>query len=69
MAKLVTLIETTDLCGQGVKGDPVRRVRQWFTTEGELVVEDDPCLTVHLSAENYTELLALSKAQKEQQSE
>ena len=39
MARLVYLIETDDTRGLGTKGDPVRGVRQWYTVDGELVVE------------------------------
>jgi hypothetical protein len=42
MAKLVELIETDDLRGEGTPSDPCRRVRQWFTKAGVLVVESDP---------------------------
>ncbi len=40
-AKLVELIETDELLGTGKEGDVFRRVRQWWTKEGELVVEWD----------------------------
>jgi hypothetical protein len=42
MAKLVELIETDDLRGVGIPSDPCRRVQQWFTKDGTLVVESDP---------------------------
>jgi hypothetical protein len=42
MAKLVQLIQTDDVRGSGVHHDPVRRVTQWFTPDGQLVVESDP---------------------------
>jgi hypothetical protein len=42
MAKLVELIETDDLRGAGTPSDPCRRVQQWFTKDGTLVVESDP---------------------------
>lgn len=42
MAKLVVLIEVDEKRGKGVEGDPVRLVRQWWTTDGTFVVELDP---------------------------
>lgn len=42
MAKLVELIETEAKRGMGTHHDPVRVVPQWWTTDGELVVENDP---------------------------
>lgn len=44
MAKLVTLIETSERRGRGVDSDPVRIVAQWFTVKGALVAERDPWL-------------------------
>ena len=44
-AKLVQLIETSENRGEGTSADPVRSVRQWFTVEGELVVESAPLPT------------------------
>ena len=43
MAKIVKFIETHERVGRGVEGDPVRRVYQLWTLEGELVYEKDPC--------------------------
>jgi len=40
-AKLVTLIETTSKRGTGKEGDPYREVKEWWTFDGELVVEWD----------------------------
>lgn len=40
-AKLVTLIETTSLRGAGKNNDPYREVKEWWTLDGELVVEWD----------------------------
>jgi hypothetical protein len=39
MARLIQLIETDDRRGAGRDGDPVRLVTQYFTTEGDFVVE------------------------------
>lgn len=42
-AKLVELIETQERRGEGkTEEDPIRIVTQWYTKEGELVVELDP---------------------------
>jgi len=43
MARIVELIYTTDKRGNGVEGDPVRNVEQWFSKNGELIFEFDPC--------------------------
>ena len=40
-AKLVELIETEELRGSGKEDDVFRRVKQWWTKEGELVAERD----------------------------
>jgi hypothetical protein len=43
-AKLMTVIVTDMECrGKGVEGDPFRRITQYWTEEGELLVEKDPC--------------------------
>lgn len=42
MAKIVMLIETELPRGRGVWPDPVRTVRQWWSVNGDLVVEHDP---------------------------
>lgn len=41
MAKLIQVIETDDLRGNGTEGKPYRRVKQFFSTEGELLAEVD----------------------------
>ena len=42
-ARIVVLIEVFDRRGFGVRDDPVRLVRQWWTKAGALVVEErDP---------------------------
>jgi hypothetical protein len=46
-AKVVRLIHTTLLRrGAGTEGDPVRTIDQWWTLDGELVVERDPWSSV-----------------------
>jgi len=43
-ARVVQLIETTILRrGDGLENDPVRIVTQYWTFDGQLVAEDDPC--------------------------
>jgi hypothetical protein len=47
-AKVVQLIHTSLLRrGAGVANDPVRIIDQWWTMDGELVVERDPWLTAY----------------------
>lgn len=36
------IISTLTIRGQGVVGDPIRRITQIFTKEGELIAEHDP---------------------------
>jgi len=43
-ARVVQLIETTILRrGEGLESDPVRIVTQYWTFDGQMVAEDDPC--------------------------
>jgi len=43
-AKLMTVIVTDMECrGKGVDGDPCRRITQYWTPDGTLLVEKDPC--------------------------
>lgn len=42
MVRLVVLIETEDRRGKGTEDNPMRLVKQWFTIDGQLVVEKDP---------------------------
>lgn len=39
--EMVTLIKVEFNRGAGIKGDPVRRIVQYWTTEGKLLVEKD----------------------------
>lgn len=42
--RIVELVETTlTYLGNGTEGDPHRLVAQWFTKDGVLVAEHDPC--------------------------
>lgn len=45
MAKVIQVIETDTLRGKGVEGDVYRRVMQYWTFDGELLAENDPCIT------------------------
>lgn len=43
-AKLMTVIVTDmEPRGKGVEGDPFRRITQYWSQDGELLVEKDPC--------------------------
>ncbi len=42
MAKLIQVIETSELRGAGVEGNPYRRVMQYFSADGTLLAEVDP---------------------------
>lgn len=41
MSKLVALIQTEERKGEGVVGDPIRRVTSYWTPEGDKVFEVD----------------------------
>lgn len=49
MAELVELIYTEEKRGTGKDGDPVRLVKQWWTKDGQLVVEKDEWLEYEIS--------------------
>lgn len=42
-ARIITVIETTALRGCGTEEDPCRRVRQYWSLDGKLLGENDPC--------------------------
>lgn len=43
--RVIQVIETDlEHRGKGIKGDPCRVVRQYYSLEGELLAEVDPCL-------------------------
>lgn len=45
-AKVMQVIQTTLLRrGEGVEGDPVRIITQYWSFEGDLLAEVDPCPT------------------------
>ncbi len=41
-AKLIQVIETESEVGRGTDNDPVRTVKQYWSTEGELLAISDP---------------------------
>ena len=42
--QMINVIRTTLLRrGKGVEGDPIRIITQYWTLEGELLFEHDPC--------------------------
>ena len=43
MAKLVEVIETEIVRGKGIDTDPCRAVVQYWSKDGELLAERDPC--------------------------
>lgn len=43
-ARLIQVIETDLLLrGKGTEDDPMRRITQYYSTDGELLAEHDPC--------------------------
>jgi hypothetical protein len=40
-AKLIEVIETVSLRGEGVEGDPVRHIKQYWSKDGVLLAEQD----------------------------
>ena len=42
MAKLIQVIETYELRGKGMSKDICRSVKQFWSTDGELLMEHDP---------------------------
>lgn len=45
MARIIELIYTEQMRGSGVEGNPFRKVPQLWSTDGNLVCEDDPSAT------------------------
>ena len=43
-AKVIQVIETISNRGKGVDGDPIRPVTHYWSLEGVLLAEDDPCV-------------------------
>lgn len=43
MARLLQMIECEQREGHGKHHDPVRMVREYWTTDGELLAVNDPC--------------------------
>lgn len=55
-AHLIQVIETSlETRGAGVAGDPIRRITQYYSPDGTLLAEKDPC------AGNTADNLALKK--------
>ena len=51
-AKLMTVIVTDMQCrGKGVESDPSRRITQYWSMQGELLAEDDPCEATEIRRE------------------
>jgi hypothetical protein len=44
--QLVTLVQTSLTTRGDGESTPIRRVMQWWTQEGELVAENDPCSVI-----------------------
>lgn len=64
-AKVVQLIETTILRrGKGTDGDPIRIITQWWTLEGELVVERDAWTEDQKRMANFVALAERQSAQE-----
>ena len=42
MAKLIQVIETYELRGKGTEDDIIRKVKQFWSTDGILLMEYDP---------------------------
>jgi len=61
MAKIIEVILTEDFRGKGIEGDPCRLVPQWWSREGELLFEKDPC-----SPQDYDELSRINKQLREE---
>lgn len=40
-AEVIKVIHTVALCGEGVEGDPIREVVQYWSLDGELLAEQD----------------------------
>lgn len=45
MAKVIQVIETEERRGKGVEDDPIRRVVQYWSLDGDLLAEDDPLIS------------------------
>ena len=52
-AKAVLVIETEALRGCGTEDDPCRIVRQYWSLEGELLAQNDPCIEDVIKAKGY----------------
>lgn len=43
-ARVIQVIETTSLRGEGTKEDNCRKVKQYWDFNGNLLAENDPCI-------------------------
>jgi hypothetical protein len=43
MARVIQVIETMDTRGKGTTEDVIRNVMQYWSLEGKLLAENDPC--------------------------
>lgn len=43
-ARVIQVIETTSLRGEGTETDKCRMVKQYWGLEGKLLAENDPCM-------------------------
>lgn len=51
-AKVIQLIEVKTTKGEGINGDPVRQVTQYYTFEGTLLFEYDPVNDISIIKDN-----------------
>lgn len=59
-AKVISVIETTLLVrGEGVAESPVRCITQYWSTEGKLLAEVDPCVEMEFTPEVRAAIYAL----------
>ena len=42
-ARLEQVIVTEAIAGRGIKGDPVRALKQYWSLDGDLIATIDPC--------------------------
>jgi hypothetical protein len=65
VARLIQVIDTHDSRGTGVASDPHRSVRQFFDTDGTLLMEDDQWKREESAAVSRSAYLALHEAIEE----
>lgn len=62
MAKIIEVIITSDTIGSGTEGNPIRKIYQLFTKDGELICEYDGFLGEATVEE--TQLIRLARGDK-----